>query len=171
MPPSSENGTTGDTVKNKDKQMLLFYELAVMLKAAAGERVPKGRFSSFKGILNVHADTAAFHSCVSAGSASIIHGPLGPARAAHLTRYAFIRPQHATGHGAEEGLRRFQDSLSGVTDLPRCEAAAVTKRAVFYRDLCESWRVISPSRFISAIGNPGGGACGRVIDRKRESSA
>lgn len=58
--------------------MLLFYELAVMLKAAAGERVPKGLFSSFRGILNVHADTAAFHSCVSAGSASIIHGPLQP---------------------------------------------------------------------------------------------
>lgn len=65
-----------------------------MLKATAGEKVPKGLFSSFNGILNVHTDTAAFHSCLSAGSASIIHGPLSrlsPAQAAHLTRYAFIR--------------------------------------------------------------------------------
>lgn len=61
--------------------------------------------------------TAAFHSCLSAGSSSIIHG--ASARR-HLTRYAFKRPRrlkHATGHGAAEGLQdRFTKVCSGSRD-------------------------------------------------------
>lgn len=100
------------------------------------------------------------HSCVSPASASVIHAPLGrlsPAWAAHLTRYAFThRPcflKHATGRGAEGGtpaLPVLSAALppSGVADLHRCEAAAATESNVFYRDLWESWHVISPSRFM-----------------------
>lgn len=144
-----------------------------MLRAAAGEKVPKALFSSFKGILNVHADTAAFHSWIGFHY-SWPAQPLGSGagRSPYTLRIhsqaALTQARHrARRRGGTPGL-----SLSGVTDLPRCEAAAVTKRAVFYGDLCESWRVISPSRFIRAIGNPGGGAC-PVVDRKQncQSSA
>lgn len=103
-----------------------------MLNAAAGEKVPKGLFSSFKGILNVHADTAA---------SPLDRVPLFMARSAASARRRplTLHAKHSFAGRADSNTppgtaprRDFQDSLRGVTDLPRCEAAAVTKRAVFY---------------------------------------